>query len=270
MYWFYCKRGKNMKGKVVTMGQRSQIYVRHNDTVIVANYYGWNYGERMISRARYGMEFVKGYLDEGFCSILRNREGIEKLSRVFDVNFDMKDVAISSNLVQEWKDQFAECDDVRDYVFGPQNNNDGKLFVDIQTRETKDDLSQFGTLLAEATIKYALLDADCNVENIMDAEKYMEWDMGKNWMVPSEYFSQEDIDVCKANIDAIKGFAMVMTKEEVEAFLVTERFRLPDGEFVRAEEKEKDGLEGVLSGAYERASEGGTNKDGMNIEIEKE
>lgn len=232
------------------MGQWSQIYVRHNDTVIVANYYGWNYGERMISRARHGMEYVKGYLDEGFVSELFSPFGIEKLSRVFDVNFDMKDVAISSNLVQEWKEQFADRD-VRDYVFGPQNNNDGKLFVDIQVKESRSDID-FGSLLAGHSIKYAFLDRDCDVENIMDAEKYMEWDMGKNWMEPTEYFSQEDIDTCKANIQAIGEFARVMTMEEVEAFLGTEKFRLPDGEIVRAEKP----LAEKLADVYERAENG--------------
>ena len=38
------------------MGQRSQIYVRFNkengQSGLIANYYGWNFGERMISRAR--------------------------------------------------------------------------------------------------------------------------------------------------------------------------------------------------------------------------
>ena len=45
------------------MGMRSQIYVKYNDRLIIANYYGWNYGERMISRARYGMEYLKYYVD---------------------------------------------------------------------------------------------------------------------------------------------------------------------------------------------------------------
>lgn len=39
------------------MGQRSQIFVRYQETdgtrKLVARYYGWNYGERMISRARH-------------------------------------------------------------------------------------------------------------------------------------------------------------------------------------------------------------------------
>ena len=43
------------------MGQRSQIYVRYNKKLVIANYYQWNYGEQMISRARYGIEYIRRY-----------------------------------------------------------------------------------------------------------------------------------------------------------------------------------------------------------------
>jgi len=46
------------------MGQRSQVYVRYNKKLVVTNYYQWNYGERMISRARYGIEYIKDSLLE--------------------------------------------------------------------------------------------------------------------------------------------------------------------------------------------------------------
>ena len=50
------------------MGQRSQIYIRiwdkDNDTPkLYAKYYGWNFGERMISRARHGIEYIKSYME---------------------------------------------------------------------------------------------------------------------------------------------------------------------------------------------------------------
>ena len=41
------------------MGQRSQIYLRHNGDLVFANYYQWNYGERMVSRARWGIGYIK-------------------------------------------------------------------------------------------------------------------------------------------------------------------------------------------------------------------
>ncbi|MFR2242517.1 MAG: hypothetical protein ACLS67_15260 [Anaerobutyricum soehngenii] len=49
------------------MGQRSQIYVRFNkengQSGLIANYYGWNFGERMISRARWGIECIKEHFE---------------------------------------------------------------------------------------------------------------------------------------------------------------------------------------------------------------
>ena len=48
------------------MGQRSQIYVRYNKDGInhlIARYYQWNYGERMISRCKHSIEWIKSILD---------------------------------------------------------------------------------------------------------------------------------------------------------------------------------------------------------------
>lgn len=50
----------------ISMGQRSQIYIRYNIEYqgkqykgLIARYYPWNYGERMISRARSIIEYIK-------------------------------------------------------------------------------------------------------------------------------------------------------------------------------------------------------------------
>ena len=49
------------------MGQRSQIYVRLKDKegnkYLIAKYFQWNYGERMISRAKYGIEYCKNQIN---------------------------------------------------------------------------------------------------------------------------------------------------------------------------------------------------------------
>ena len=54
------------------MGQRSQIYVIYKDNqnrdCISATYFQWNYGERMISRARYLMGWIKA--QNNLCSNL--------------------------------------------------------------------------------------------------------------------------------------------------------------------------------------------------------
>ena len=77
------------------MGQRSQIYIRiaseyDKTPILYAKYYGWNYGERMISRARHGIEYIKAYLE-----YKSDKNTQEKINKIFDVNFDMKDVIIT-------------------------------------------------------------------------------------------------------------------------------------------------------------------------------
>ncbi len=183
------------------MGQRSQIYVRYNKKLVVANYYQWNYGEKMISRARYGIEYVKDNLLEYRNFIFNDPFQMERLSRIFDTNFDMKDVQISTNIIEEWKDQFFD-DNFNDVVFWWQDNNDGRLFVDI---------------LEDGTIKYAFLGYDCDVKNIMNATQYMEWD-SEDWK-NSEYIDDEQKKQCEDNLKTIEEMATLMTKEEIEDFI---------------------------------------------------
>ena len=111
------------------MGQRSQIYVRASGQLIVANYYQWNYAERMISRARYGIEYIDSVKD--YSDWIFSRDvNVEHLRRILDVNFDLKDYQISSKIIEEWKDQFRD-ELFNDVVFNWQDNNDGQLFIDF-------------------------------------------------------------------------------------------------------------------------------------------
>ena len=180
------------------MGQRSQIYIRYNKKLVVANYYQWNYSEKMISRARHGIEYIKDNFIEYRNFIFDNPHYMKQLSRIFDVNFDMKDVQISTNIIEEWKDD----DDFNDFVFIRQDNNDGKLFVDI---------------LENGTIKYAFLDCNCDMENIMNAAKYMDWD-SEDWR-NSKYIDNEQKKLCEDNLKAIEEMAVLMTKEEMKDFI---------------------------------------------------
>lgn len=183
------------------MGQRSQIYVRYNKKLVVTNYYQWNYGERMISRARYGIEYIKDNLLEHKDWIFNDKNYMQKLSRIFDVNFDMKDIVISCDIVQEWKEQFSE-DNFNDAVFRFQDNNDGRLIVDI---------------LEDGTIKYSFLDYECNVDHIMDARQYMDWD-SKDWR-HSIYIDDEQKKLCEENLIEIEKMALLMTNEEVKDYI---------------------------------------------------
>lgn len=183
------------------MGQRSQIYIRYNKKLVIANYYQWNYGERMISRARHGIGYIKDNFIKYRNFIFDNPHCMKQLSRIFDVNFDMKDVQISTNIIEEWREQFFD-DDFNDVVFIQQDNNDGKLFVDI---------------LENGAIKYAFLDCNCDMKNIMSAAKYMDWD-SKDWR-NSEYIDNEQKKQCEDNLKTIEEMATLMTKEEIEDFI---------------------------------------------------
>ena len=184
------------------MGQRSQIYVRYEKdgkNYLTARYYQWNYGERMISRCRWTIEWIKANLAHEWYFTAEK----EKLMRIMDVNFDMHDIVIGCDIVKEYNDYRKKYDDYsfNDYILKYQDNNDGKLFIYI-----KDDV-----------IKYAFLDSECNTEDVMDAEQYMTWNC-ENW-IESEYIDDEYKEEIKANFAAIEGMAVLMTKEEVEDFI---------------------------------------------------
>lgn len=183
------------------MGQRSQIYVKYGNKLVVANYYQWNYGERMISRARHGIEYIKDNLIKYKEWLFNNSYEMKRLGRIFDANFDMKDVQIGQDIVQEWKEQFFD-EEFNEAVFRQQDNNNGKLFVDI---------------LKDGTIKYCFLDSMCNTEHIMSAVQYMQWD-NEDWE-HSEYIEDEQKKLCKCNLKAIEEIAVLMTKSEVEDFI---------------------------------------------------
>lgn len=187
------------------MGQRSQIYVRFNNEDgkgLIANYYQWNYGERMVSRAKWGIDLIKETLKYHW--YYQQKSNAIRLSRIFDTNFDMKDIQISCDIIAEYKEDFQDFPETKfnDYVFKMQDNNDGKLVIDIN----KD------------IIKYAFLDCNANSDNIMNGELYMIWDNGENW-AESQYITKQDISICKEDIKYISENAELMTKEEVEEFI---------------------------------------------------
>lgn len=182
------------------MGQISQIFVRYEDNgqkKIIARYYQWNYAERMISRARYGIEWLKKMYKYSF-------EIERKLYRILDTNFDMIDCVISSDIIKEFVDDDWENEGytLNNFMFYAQDNNDGKLFIDV---------------LSNGTIKYAFLDYDN--KKIMSGTEYMRWDQGKKWREPTEYFDQEDIEICAKNIKEINKMATKMKADEVKEFM---------------------------------------------------
>ena len=181
------------------MGQRSQIYIRIKDNYnklpkLYAKYFGWNFGERMISRARHGIEYILEYNTK-----LESDYTKEKINRMFEVNFDMKDIVISSDIIKEWIEQFSDCYKANDYIFKLCDNNDGKLFIDVDKN---------------GEIKFCFTDYDLN---ILSPEEYMNWDY-ENWRT-SEYLEKKDVAICEENIKFINEKAKAMTKEELEEFI---------------------------------------------------
>lgn len=187
------------------MGQRSQIFVRFEKELgekeIVARYFNWNYGERMISRVYHTIDWIKRHLEitnsDPGQYLSWNRK---KLIRILDTNFDMCDVIITSNILKEYE----ECDwnmSLNDFMFHGQDNNDGKAFIDVKR---------------DGTIKYALLTRN---NALRDPSEYMLWDIGKEWMFPNKRISKRMIDITKENIQELSEIATLMTEEEVKEFM---------------------------------------------------
>lgn len=194
------------------MGQRSQIYIRYNVNYeqcsgvynykgLIARYFGWNYGERMVSRARYIIENIHdNYMKYKWT--FGNSECLEKLKWICNTNFDMKDIVFSSDIIKEVMEDF---DGDTDYLFN-QDNNDGQLFIDV----------------TDDGIKYCFMEF-YNEGEPMDSDQYMKWncehEAHPNWHIPYEYMDKETIDYTEENIKAINEMATVMTTEEIKAFV---------------------------------------------------
>lgn len=184
------------------MGQRSQIYVRYtNDKgehFLTARYFNWNYGERMVSRARHTIEWILAETRYYFKFSTDNRE----LIRIIDTNFDMHDVMISSDIIEEYFDYGNVHYTFEEYVFTHHDNNDGKLFIDINSN---------------GTIKYAFIDSSCNLDKPMSGLGYMRWNH-KNWRT-SEYISDEQKEKCNLNCKYLRNNFQLMTTKELKDFI---------------------------------------------------
>ncbi len=183
------------------MGQRSQIYVRYQKdgvNYLTARYYQWNYAERMISRCKHTLEYIKDIMQYDWYFTTQT----EELKRYMDVNFDMQSIVMGQDIIEEWKEcSWKDKTNFNDFVFLEQDNNDGKLFIDIKG----------------GVIKYAFTDCDCNTEHIMNANQYMNWDY-EDWL-DSEYLDEEARKTCIDNFEAIKSLAELMTEEELDEFI---------------------------------------------------
>lgn len=191
------------------MGQRSQIYIRYNVNDksgqnykgLIARYFGWNYGERMISRARYIIEKIQNEFMR-YKWFFGDKEKLEKLKRFCETNFDMKDIVFSSDILKEVEDY---GDEKLQYLFN-QDNNDGQLFIDV----------------TDDGIKYCFM-SFYNDGEPMDGEHYMKWNCEDekhlDWHMPYKYMKRKTITYTERNIKKINQMAVLMTPEEIKAFV---------------------------------------------------
>lgn len=184
------------------MGQRSQIYVvyknNQNRDCISATYFQWNYGERMVSRARYLMGWLK---DQNlFYSSDNNLFSLSyvayKIRYIASVNFDYKDVVVGTDLIEEWKACYRGSTNISlsDYIFYA-DNNDGRLFIDARNPKH---------------LRYAFTTYDYK-DGVMGPEAYLKWDH-----TPQKI---RDTKFTKRNINWITHNAKLMKKAELEAIL---------------------------------------------------
>lgn len=181
------------------MSQYSQIYIiytKEGKSYLIARHYNWNYDERMISRCRYALKWIKKVID---CDLYFTTEP-EKLQRILDTNFDMINVQIGCDIIKEYQEQFSE-DDFNEYVFKMQPNNDGKLFIDIK----------------KGIVKYIFLDDNCDTNKLMSARQYMDWDY-EDWK-ENKHIEERQKILCEENLHELEKYAITMTKGEVEEFL---------------------------------------------------
>ncbi len=204
------------------MGQRSQIYVRienpkTKEKFLIARYFQWNYGERMVSRARGIVEWLESYLDEdwqimSFYGSIKSNESQyrTKLERIIDTNFDMRDITFSCDIIEEYKEDYY--DSFKD-VFTGQDNNDGQLFVDVSFVED-------GTcvIFGDEQVKYVPVIKYCFVtyccgETPLTATQYLNWDFD-TWK------TKLDSEALEYTLDNIKFLNRVkrLTATELEEY----------------------------------------------------
>lgn len=181
------------------MGQRSQIYIRikekhTNSNYLIASYFQWNWGFHMIARARHLIEYIKENIDYIYWKEYRL-----KLRRYAEINFSNQNIVLSTNINEEFV-VYGNDSDYTDYIFFSQDNNDGKLFIDIDA-DTKN-------------IKYCF--TDCEGENPLSVKQYMEFDEGINWHTN---YDIEDINIIKDNSDYIQKNAKLMNSEELNEMI---------------------------------------------------
>ena len=196
------------------MGQRSQMYVRINKEDgtyhLVASYFQWNYGTRMVSRARGTLEWLISMSDYP-TSLWSWNKG--KLPKIMEINWDYKDIVESIDIINEYKEGYYN-EPIQ--IFRGQDNNDGQFILDMIVDYSKKDKKGDNPV----SFKYAFLNWDS--ELVGNGEDYMQWnenygDDGPAWR-ENKYITNE-IKYTERNIKYLDKHAQLMTSKEVEEFV---------------------------------------------------
>lgn len=177
------------------MGQRSQIYIRYedknNNKGLMALYFQWNYGCRMVSRAKYGIEWIKEMYD-----FLLYEDTLQKMKHIFETNFDMIDCVLSKNIIDIFIEN-GHNENFNAFVFLDIANNDGKLFIDI---------------LKDGQIKYAF--TDCCITKPLNPKEYMDLE---DWYYKD--YKKSETNKLEENFKYIEENATLMTPKELREFV---------------------------------------------------
>lgn len=182
------------------MGQRSEIYIvfemANGRKKITARYFGWNYGERMISRVRYTAAWLQSRIKNSIVSK-------DDLISIVETNFDMIDH------IQTGRIEPATLKPFKMHFYDDGSLNDGRAFIYVSLKgEIKYCFTNNHDFTPLDCDNYMLFDTECNYE-------YAQW---KN----EEYKNSKKMSKCRRNIKWLSKHAKVMTQKELDDFLAAE------------------------------------------------
>ncbi len=203
------------------MGQRSQIYVitkQDNEYNLTARYYQWNYGERMISRARSISEWLKEHRE--FYAYEAYRLDISRLDTIMRVNFDMRDVVDTCDIVREfaeYSDDKGSVDEFLSFVFAGQDNNDGQcyIYMDCDSPDMPLEIALFDSNFECSADDKPVSPAEYLARDIFD-ERNGNW---KELMSASDGYDDDDIRYTEDNIKWLDGNTKTMGADKLLSIL---------------------------------------------------
>ena len=194
------------------MGQRSQIYFRVNTLdgkyILVAQYFHWNYGTRMISRARGLLQWLENNKDYP-TMFYKSSEQLTKVQRIMEINWDYHDIVLSQDIIKEYEEGLYSKSKE---MFTGQDCNDGQFIIDMvidwKRQNKKGDYP--------VKFKYAFLDTTSDL--IGNGEAYMDWE-SEHLIKPWRELYMDELKYTERNIRYLDKHATLMTKEDIKEYI---------------------------------------------------